>query len=96
MVFRDLSRDILGSQDLKIVRDVFERVSSEPWFTAHAEKRDEFARYVVRMYRKGVVIPDKLEAVCPRKHGNGRDRPAAEIPSIPQRSIDNDVSTFGR
>ncbi len=64
MVFRDLSRDILGSQDLKIVRDVFERVSSEPWFTAHAEKRDEFARYVVRMYRKGVVIPDKLEALC--------------------------------
>ncbi len=59
-----LSHGILGSEDLKIVQDVFERVSSEPWFTLQDDQRDEFARYILRMYRRGVVIPEKLEALC--------------------------------
>lgn len=64
MISLPLSHGILGSEDLKIIQGVFERVSSEPWFTLQDEQRDEFARFVLRMYGRGVIIPEKLEALC--------------------------------
>jgi CheY-like chemotaxis protein len=59
-----LSHEIFTPDDLAIVREIFDRVSAEPWFTSEEDKREEFARYVVRMYARGLVLPDRLESMC--------------------------------
>lgn len=50
MISPVLLSGIWGSEDFEVVQGVFDRVSSERWFTLEAERRDEFARYVLRMY----------------------------------------------
>ncbi|MGV2186565.1 hypothetical protein [Rhizobium rhizogenes] len=59
-----LSHEIFTPDDLAIMREIFDRVSAEPWFTSEHDKREEFARYVVRMYARGLVLPDRLESMC--------------------------------
>ncbi len=55
---------MFDDDDLAIMQRVFDSVTSEPWFTSHADKREEFAIYVMRLYRRGLVQPDRLEGVC--------------------------------
>ncbi|OWW00122.1 hypothetical protein ATY81_25355 [Rhizobium sp. R72] len=50
--------------DLRIIQEVYDRMASEPWFSDGVSYREEFARYVLGMYRRGLVIPEKLEALC--------------------------------
>lgn len=51
-------------EDVKIVANVFNRVSDEPWFISASEQRAEFARYVLRMYGLGMILPAPLETLC--------------------------------
>ncbi len=52
-------------EDMKIVANVFNRVSDEPWFISSTpEQRAEFARYVLRMYGLGMILPEPLETLC--------------------------------
>jgi hypothetical protein len=49
---------------LKIVRDVYIDISHRPWFDQDAVKKEEFARYVIMMYQRGLIIPEKLHGLC--------------------------------
>ena len=61
---RALTQGIYCSDDLKVMREVFAKVTSEPWFSPGSANRIELARYVMRMYRRGLVLPDRLESLC--------------------------------
>ncbi|WP_431323318.1 hypothetical protein [Rhizobium sp. YTU87027] len=50
--------------DLRMIQDIYDRITSEPWFSEGISYREEFALYVLGMHRRGLVMPDKLEALC--------------------------------
>ena len=49
---------------LKVVRDVYLEISHRPWFAQDAARKEEFARYVIKMYQRGLIIPEKLHDLC--------------------------------
>ncbi|MBB3318239.1 CheY-like chemotaxis protein [Rhizobium sp. BK181] len=50
--------------DLAIMQGVFDCISAESWFTSQQDQREEFARFVIVMYGRGLIIPDRLESLC--------------------------------
>jgi CheY-like chemotaxis protein len=64
MMAHALTHGIYSSDDLRVTRQVFAKVSSEPWFSPGAASRIELARYMMRMYRRGLVLQDRLESLC--------------------------------
>jgi hypothetical protein len=64
MVSLAQTHGIFSPQDLQVMKVVFSRISAEPWFSPSAAHRAELGRYIVRMYRRGLVLPDRLDAVC--------------------------------
>ena len=61
---QDLTHGIYSPDDLHVMRNVFTRVSMEPWFSPGAANKAGLARYIMRMYRRGLVCPERLEALC--------------------------------
>ncbi len=59
-----LTQGIYSSSDLKVMREVYAKVISEPWFSPGSASRMGMARYLMRMYRRGLVFPDQLECLC--------------------------------
>jgi len=55
---------IFDPAEVKLLRKVYAEIASQWWFTSDRDRRTEFALYVLRMYRRGLVVPDRLEAVC--------------------------------
>jgi CheY-like chemotaxis protein len=64
MVSHLLSHGIFTPEDLTVVRDVFASICKEPWLSPGTAHRAELARYIIRMYSRGLVVPDRLEALC--------------------------------
>ena len=58
------SYGVFRPEDIAIIRQVVDRLTSENWFSRRPEKHADFARYVLRMYARGLVVPSKLEALC--------------------------------
>ncbi len=59
-----LASRVFEPDELVLIQGVFDRITSEPWFSSEAPHRVEFAHYVLRMYSRGLVWPGKLEAIC--------------------------------
>ncbi|MDK4700834.1 hypothetical protein PH562_01195 [Rhizobium sp. CNPSo 4062] len=59
-----LSHGIFEPNDLEILQKVFDRICAEPWFTVRTEERRKFARYLMHMYMRGLILPDRLDALC--------------------------------
>jgi CheY-like chemotaxis protein len=55
---------IFNPEEVKLLRKVHAAIASQPWFTSDKQRRTDFALYVLRMYNRGLVVPDRLEAVC--------------------------------
>ena len=55
---------VFQPEQVHVLGTVFKRVSTEWWFTSDPIKREEFARYILRMYVRGLVVPERLEGVC--------------------------------
>jgi len=58
------SYGVFRPEDIAIVRNVVDALTSEDWFSQKPEKRMDFARYVLKMYARGLVVPSRLEALC--------------------------------
>ncbi len=50
--------------DISCIRNVFEEIVAQPWFSRSPERRQDFALYVINAYRRGLDRPDKLHAFC--------------------------------
>jgi hypothetical protein len=55
---------ILLPEQFVLVNRVFQHISSEPWFTDTGEDRERFAAYVIHIYGRGLVDPEKLASFC--------------------------------
>jgi hypothetical protein len=55
---------ILRQEDLTIIRNVFDRVTSEPWVSKDPAAQEQFAKYILRMYDRGMCEPEKLFRLC--------------------------------
>ncbi len=64
MVSIELSHGVLEPDDLRLVRDVFEHITTEPWFSKGSAYRSEFAAYVLDTYMRNLTSPERLEEVC--------------------------------
>ena len=60
----DLSHGIYSPHDLQVMRHIFTKISSELWFSPGSANKAALARYIMRMYRRGLVCPERLEALC--------------------------------
>ncbi|MBB3595986.1 CheY-like chemotaxis protein [Rhizobium sp. BK529] len=59
-----LAHGIFSHYDVQVMRQVFTKISSEPWFSPGAGNRAALASCVMKMYRRGLVCPERLEALC--------------------------------
>ncbi|MBW9117661.1 hypothetical protein JNB88_28990 [Rhizobium cauense] len=50
--------------DLRVVQDVFDEITAEPWCSRGVAYREELARYVMSMYRRGLILPGQLKELC--------------------------------
>jgi len=64
MTFSHLAPSVLQPDELKLVQGVFDRITSQRWFSQYPSRRADFARYVLTMYMRGPVFPEKLESLC--------------------------------
>jgi hypothetical protein len=64
MTSNRLAQRVLEPDELEMVQGVFDRITSQPWFSREPSHRTEFARYVLNMYFRGLVMPWKLEGFC--------------------------------
>lgn len=64
MHLRTPSDGVFQPEQVHVLSTVFKRVSTEWWFTSDPIRREEFARYILKMYVRGLVSPERLEGVC--------------------------------
>lgn len=55
---------ILRPEEFFTVRNVYARIVSEPWVTKDLIVQAQFARYVLRMYSRGMRDPERLFRLC--------------------------------
>lgn len=55
---------ILMPEQFDIVHQVFADISSEDWFTRSEERREQFAIFILDLYRSGVCDPHILSLRC--------------------------------
>lgn len=70
----DTGRGVYQPEDLSAMREVFEEVTSEPWFDRRPEARNSFAKYLLENYPDGSYDPIKHRAViedAARKYFSG-------------------------
>ncbi len=64
MSFNRLPRSVFEPDEVELVRGVIGRITSQSWFSPEPSCRSDFARYVLQMYARGLVLPEKLESLC--------------------------------
>lgn len=72
----ELSKRIMRPQDMRMVRTVFKRIVAESNMRASVNDQRDFARFLLRMYFRGLVVEDKLYeigvAAAKARFKNGR------------------------
>jgi CheY-like chemotaxis protein len=58
------SAGILQPADLELLQQVFDKITAQVWFSPDPVRRREFASYILGLYRRGMVVPEKLESLC--------------------------------
>lgn len=54
----------LRPEEFSIVKNVYSRIIAEPWVTKDPEAQAAFAKYILRMYDRGMSHPEKLLRLC--------------------------------
>jgi hypothetical protein len=58
------SQSAYSTEQLEVIKGVYTAIAEEPWFTQDQGRRREFATKVQFLFDRGVVVPDKLHALC--------------------------------
>lgn len=64
MSFPAATFGILAPEDLAVIRNVYGRIVSEPWVSKDPTAREQFAKFVINMYERGMCHPEKLFRLC--------------------------------
>ena len=52
----------LAPEEIRLVRNIYLDISHATWFDQGL--KTEFAAYVINMYQRGMVDPEKLKSLC--------------------------------
>lgn len=56
------SRNVFNSDELRVLRGIYDDITAEPWFSDLPAAREQFALHILHIYRRGLVIPEKLRS----------------------------------
>lgn len=60
---REASHGVLRPEQFEGVRQVFDSITSEDWFTQSEKRREQFATYLLDAYRNGLTDPFELRTL---------------------------------
>jgi CheY-like chemotaxis protein len=74
------AKGVFQPEEIALMRSIYERIVGNEWFSSSPAKQAEFARYVVGMYGRGMVVPGKLETLClvAARHRFSKESPMPE------------------
>jgi hypothetical protein len=54
---------VFEPEEFEIVRQVFDSVTSEAWFSRSEKRREQFATYLLEAYQNGLTDPFELKTL---------------------------------
>lgn len=60
---REQTTGVFRPEQFEVVKQVFESVTSEAWFTHSEKRREQFAAYLLDAYRHGLTDPFELRTL---------------------------------
>lgn len=60
---REASHGVFRPEQFEAVRQVFDSITSEDWFTQSEKRREQFATYLLDAYRNGLTDPFELRTL---------------------------------
>lgn len=60
---RELNKGVFRPDEFDVVKQVFESVTSEVWFTRSEKRREQFAIYLLDAYQNGLTDPFELRTL---------------------------------
>jgi len=60
----EVSKEIVGPDDVLMLAAIYLQIVQSSWFTTDRIARNAFAGYVIEMFQRGLVDPERLKAVC--------------------------------
>jgi hypothetical protein len=62
--FEDTRFKRLPPDQARMVEEVVSSITKEPWFAKDRERHRDFASQVLQMFFRGLVVREKLQALC--------------------------------
>ena len=59
----EAGRGVFRPEEFDVVRQVFDAVTSEAWFTRSEKRREQFAVYLLEAYQHGLTDPFELKTL---------------------------------
>jgi hypothetical protein len=63
-IFEDVRFKGLAPEQAQMIEEVLFTIAKEPWFAKERVRREDFAAQVLQMFFRGLVVRDKLLALC--------------------------------
>jgi hypothetical protein len=63
-VFKHFSHGMIYPAEFVMLLGIYDDITGRPWFASGMQAHDEFARFILSAYRKGMVDPDRLQKFC--------------------------------
>ena len=60
---REASKGVFRPEQFEVVKQVYDAVTSEEWFTHSEKRREQFASYLLEAYRNGLTDPFELRTL---------------------------------
>lgn len=57
------NKGVFGPEQFDVVKQVYDSVTSEAWFTPSQKRREEFASCLLEAYRNGLTDPFELKTL---------------------------------
>jgi hypothetical protein len=59
----EVNKGVFRPDQFQVVKQVYESVTSEAWFTHSEKRREQFATYLLDAYRNGLTDPFELRTL---------------------------------
>jgi hypothetical protein len=60
---REQTEGVFSPEQFEVVKQVFDSVTSEAWFTHSEKRREQFAVYLLDAYKNGLTDPFELKTL---------------------------------
>jgi hypothetical protein len=60
----EANKGVFRPEQFDVVKQVFDSVTSETWFSHSEKRREQFATYLLDAYQNGLTDPFELRTLC--------------------------------